>query len=188
MSHGPNTETIDDMGALPDYVWGSFEGPSPSHREWVCFLQAQEAALASAEEEVPTGATATTHSEEAIQGFGTMWHSQADQTDLISHPSAVVPTTNPGEDKWPLPPHREDPVSYSQVWNYSDEGRWEALWVTQDGLWYREEPVWLEEEYRRRKAEYRKSLGELLTRTVFTTARTKVTMKNGEDTPMKTLD
>ena len=38
--------------------------------------------------------------------------------------------------------------SYSQVWNYSDEGRWEAFWVTQDGLWYREEPVWLEEEYR----------------------------------------
>ena len=185
MSHGADTTSNNGMGTLPDYVWRSFEGPSPSHREWVRFLQAQEEAR---EQEVPTGATATQDSKEAIQGFGTTWHGQADQTDLISHPSAVVPTTNPGEDRWPLPTHREDPVSYSQVWNYSDEGRWEALWVTRDGLWYREEPVWLEEEYRRRKAEYRKSLGELLTRTVFATARTKVTMTDEEDTPMKTLD
>src|SRR6201996_5709952 len=102
MSHGSDTTTINNMGALTDYVWGSFEGPSPTHREWGRFLQAQEEGL-----EAQTGATPTKASEEAIQGFGTTWHGQADQTDLISHPSAVVPTTNPGEDRWPLPIHRE---------------------------------------------------------------------------------
>ena len=179
MSYGTNTSSINSVGPLHPYPGGYQGRPCPSYGSRLPVVS---------EEEVPTGATATQDSEEAIQGFGTTWHGQADQTDLISHPSAVVPTTNPGEEEWPLPPHREDPISYSQVWNYSDEGRWEALWVTQDGLWYREEPVWLEEEYRRSQAEFRKSLVELLTRTVYATARTKVTTTVEEDTPMKTLD
>ena len=179
MSHGTNTSFINSVGPLHLYPGGYQGRPGPSYRGRL---------LVVSEEEAPTDATATQNSEEAIQGFRTTWHGQADQTDLISHPSAVVPTTNPGEEEWSLPPHREDPVSYSQVWNYSDEGRWEALWVTQDGLWYREEPVWLEEEYRRHKAEYRKSLVELLTRRVYAMARTKVTMTAEEDTPIKMLD
>ena len=79
-------------------------------------------------------------------------------------------------------------MTYRQVWDFNDEERrWEALWVTQEGCWFREEPVWLEEEYRQRQAEYRKSLRELLTRTVFATAKTQVTTTT-EDIPMTTLD
>jgi len=64
-------------------------------------------------------------------------------------------------------------MTYRQVWAYKEEqSRWIQLWVSLEGLWYDEEPTWLEEEYRAGQEKYQKALRELLTRTVFATAKT----------------
>jgi len=51
------------------------------------------------------------------------------------------------------------------------------LWVSLEGLWYDEEPTWLEEEYQAGQEKYQKALRELLTRTVFATAKTTTTTR-----------
>ena len=72
-------------------------------------------------------------------------------------------------------------MTYRQVWNYDeDKGQWIKLWITLDGLWYNEEPVWREEEYHTQQAKLRSALRELLTRTVFATAKTVTTVEAGE--------
>ena len=81
MSNAANTSSINSVGPLLDDVQRYQGRYSPTRGCWVPFVPAQE--------EASTDAKASKDSEEAIQGFVSAWHGQADQTDLISHSSGV---------------------------------------------------------------------------------------------------
>jgi len=170
MSNGTNTASINSVEPLLDDP-RRFQGRySPTRGGWIPFIPPQEASPFYKSQEVDN----TQNSEEAVQGVLPAWISKAGKEVLI--------TRKEDDHLWYAPTVvTKTPMTYRQVWNYDeDKNQWIKLWITLDGLWYNEEPVWREEEYHAQQTKLRSALRELLTKTVFATAKTTTIVEAGE--------
>ena len=166
MSNGPNTTPINSVETLLDDPRRHHGRYSPTHGCWIPFVPPQEAAPGQTQNN-----DTTQNSKEALQGISTTWFSKTGEANLVSKEEDAH--------LWAAPTRvAKDPMTYRQVWAYKEEqSRWIQLWVSLEGLWYDEEPTWLEEEYQAGQEKYQKALRELLTRTVFATAKTTTTTR-----------
>ena len=170
MSHGTNTPSINSMEPLlddPRRLQGRY---SPTSGVWIPVVPTQEASSIYQSQEGDT----TQNNKEAVQGVLPAWISKAGEEVLI--------TRKEDDHLWYAPTVvMKTPMTYRQVWNYDeDKDQWIKLWITLDGLWHNEEPIWREEEYHAQQAKLRSALRELLTKTVFATAKTTTNVEAGE--------